>query len=185
MGAETGDAGWLACRHLHEASFFRLSSLFLTFPSLFPVSQSHPFPMSANERLSQLSNHIKAPQLAGPLLANQVAIITGAGQGIGRAAALLFAQHGAKVVVSDLDGAKADEVVKLIKEASGDALAVQGNVMDANFGEKLIKATVDKYGKINHIVNNAGFTNDKMLHNLDDATFQQMLECHSAYVCEP
>jgi NAD(P)-dependent dehydrogenase (short-subunit alcohol dehydrogenase family) len=104
--------------------------------------------------------------------------------GIGRAAALLFAQHGAKVVVSDLDGKKADEVVSLIKEAGGDALAVQGNVMDVNFGDKLIKSTVDKFGKINHIVNNAGFTNDKMLHNLDDATFQQMLDCHSEfYTC--
>lgn len=137
--------------------------------------------MSAANRLSQLANHINAPSLVGPLLNNQVAIITGAGQGIGRAAALLFAQHGAKVVVSDLDGKKAEEVVGLIKDAGGDALAVQGNVMDAGFGDKLIKSTVDKFGKINHIVNNAGFTNDKMLHNLDDATFQQMLDCHSEF----
>lgn len=134
---------------------------------------------AANQRLSQLSNQIGAPELAGPLLNNQVSLITGAGQGIGRAAAILFAQHGSKVVVSDLDGAKAEEVVKLIKDAGGEAFAVSGNVMDANFGEKVIKATIEKYGKINHIVNNAGFTNDKMLHTTDDATFQQMLDCHS------
>lgn len=72
-------------------------------------------------------------------------------------------------------------MVGLITEAGGDAIAVQGNVMDVSFGDKLIKSTVDKFGKINHIINNAGFTNDKMLHNLDDATFQQMLDCHSEY----
>lgn len=137
--------------------------------------------MSAADRLAKLAGHISAPQLAGPLLGSQVAIITGSGQGIGRAAALLFAQHGAKVVVTDLDGAKAEEVVELIKEAGGDALPFAGDVMDPAFGDKLVKAAIDKYGKINHIVNNAGFTNDKMMHNMDDATFQQMLDCHSTY----
>lgn len=105
----------------------------------------------ATDRLQQLSKHLGA-DLSGLLLKDQVAIITGSGQGIGRAAALLFALHGAKVVVSDLDGKKAEEVVKLIKDAGGDALAHAGNVMDADFGEKVVKATVDKFGKINHIV---------------------------------
>lgn len=132
----------------------------------------------ANERLQQLSKHLGA-NLGGALLQGQVAIITGSGQGIGRAAALLFAQHGAHVVVSDLDGAKAEEVAKEITDAGGSALAIQGNVMDPDFGEKTVKATVGKFGKINHIINNAGFTNDKMLHNIDDATFQQMLDCHT------
>lgn len=135
--------------------------------------------MSATDRLAQLSGHISAPQLAGPLMRDQVAIITGAAQGIGKAAALLFAQNGSKVIVSDLDGGKAEEVVKLIKDAGGEAHAVSGNVMDPSFGDKLVKATIDKYGKINHIVNNAGFTNDKMMHNMDDALFQQMLDCHT------
>lgn len=105
----------------------------------------------ANNRLSQLSQHLGA-DLTGQLLAGQVALITGAAQGIGKNAALLFAQHGAKVVVSDLDGNKANEVVKLITDAGGEAIAVAGNVMDADFGEKVVKAAIDKYGKINHIV---------------------------------
>jgi 3-oxoacyl-[acyl-carrier protein] reductase len=105
----------------------------------------------ASDRLSQLTQHLGA-DLTGPLLKGQVAIVTGSGQGIGKNAALLFAQHGAKVVVSDLDGKKADEVAKLITDAGGEALAVAGNVMDAEFGEKIVKATIDKFGKINHIV---------------------------------
>lgn len=136
---------------------------------------------SAADRLNNLANQIDAPQLSGPLLGNQVAIITGSGQGIGRAAALLFAQHGAKVVVTDLDEAKAKDVAQTIVSAGGDAIAFAGNVMDPSFGDKLIKVTVDKYGKINHIVNNAGFTNDKMMHTMDDALFQQMIDCHSMY----
>lgn len=105
----------------------------------------------ASERLSQLSSHLGA-DLTGALLKDQVAIITGSGQGIGRAAALLFAQHGAKVVVTDLDGKKAEEVADLITKAGGQALPFAGNVMDPDFGEKVVKATVDKFGKINHIV---------------------------------
>ncbi|CAO1635042.1 unnamed protein product [Sympodiomycopsis kandeliae] len=140
---------------------------------------------NASSRLSQLASHLtpsNAPgqsPLVGQLLANQVSIITGSGQGIGRSAAILFAAHGSKVVVSDLDEKKAEAVAEEIRSAGGEAIAFAGNVMDEGFADRLIKTTVDKWGKINHIVNNAGFTNDKMLHNLDDATFRQMLECHT------
>lgn len=121
--------------------------------------------MSSNDRLSQLLSHIAPPAgtpnaapLAGSLLQDQVAIITGAGQGIGRSVALLFATHGAKVVVSDLDGSRAKEVVDLIKKGGGEALEVVGNVMGDGFAEDLVKKTVERFGKINIIVNNAGFT---------------------------
>lgn len=119
---------------------------------------------NAASRLTQLASHLtpsdapgKSP-LVGQLLADQVSIITGSGQGIGRSAAILFAAHGSKVVVSDLDGKKAEAVAQEITSAGGEAIAVAGNVMDDAFADKLIKATVDKWGKINHIVNNAGFT---------------------------
>lgn len=124
---------------------------------------------SSSSRLAQLASHLSPPNipsagpLVGPLLPGQVALITGAGNGIGRATALLFAAHGAKVVVSDLDAAKAQEVVKEIEAAGGEALAVGGNVMEDGFAERLVKAAVEKFGKINHIVNNAGFT--KWVHN--------------------
>jgi 3-oxoacyl-[acyl-carrier protein] reductase len=105
----------------------------------------------ANQRLAQLSKQLGA-NLSGALLLDQVAIITGSGQGIGRAAALLFAQHGAKVVVADLDSKRADEVTKEITDAGGEALAFPCNVMDPDFGDKVVKATIEKFGKINHLV---------------------------------
>jgi 3-oxoacyl-[acyl-carrier protein] reductase len=120
-------------------------------------------------RLAQLASHITGhPGTGGPipapltgnLLQDQVCLITGSGQGIGRSCALLFAAHGAKVVISDLDGAKADSVRKEIEDAGGKdtAITVAGNVMEDGFAERLVKAAVDKWGKINVIVNNAGFT---------------------------
>lgn len=112
------------------------------------------------------------------MLKGQVAIITGAGQGIGESAALIFAAHGAHVVVSDLDGKKASAVAEKITQAGGSAIALPGNVMDKDFGDRVVKAAVDKWGKLNIIVNNAGFTADKMAHTTDDATFQLMLDCH-------
>ena len=68
------------------------------------------------------------------ILENQVAIITGSGQGIGAAAAKLFAAHGAQVVVSDLDAGKSNAMAAEIKEAGGDALAIPGDVTDPRIG---------------------------------------------------
>ncbi|KAL9934260.1 hypothetical protein V8E36_006716 [Tilletia maclaganii] len=113
-----------------------------------------------------------------PLLKDQVAIITGAGRGIGASAARLFAAHGARVVVSDLDAKQAQQVTDEIKAQGQQAFAFPGDVMAADFGERLVKATIEEYGKINHIVNNAGFTADKMSHNMDDATFELMHRVH-------
>lgn len=131
-----------------------------------PLSSAEPTMAS---RLAQLASHITGhPGTGGPvpapltgnLLQDQVCLITGSGQGIGRSCALLFAAHGAKVVISDLDGAKADSVRKEIEDVGGKdaAITVAGNVMEDGFAERLVKAAVDKWGKINVIVNNAGFT---------------------------
>jgi len=111
-------------------------------------------------------------------LAGEVAIITGAGQGIGRSAALLFAKEGAKVVVSDIDEKKMNAVVEEIKAAGGDAFGVPGDVGADDFPKKIVDATVQKYGKINHIVNNAGFTFDKMLHTTPDDSFDIIMRIH-------
>lgn len=119
--------------------------------------------MSA-DRLAQLTAHLTpadapgASPLVGQLLKDQVAIITGSGQGIGRSTAILFASHGACVVVSDLDESRSKAVTEEITNAGGNAISVPGNVMADDFAEKIVKAAVDKWGKINHIVNNAGFT---------------------------
>ncbi|KIY66309.1 NAD(P)-binding protein [Cylindrobasidium torrendii FP15055 ss-10] len=130
-----------------------------------------------SERLSQISGHLSNTHSRG-LLADEVAIITGAGQGIGRSAALLFAKEGAKVVISDIDGAKLESVAKEISEFGGDSLSVAGDVGADDFPKKIVDATVAKYGKINHIVNNAGFTFDKMLHTTPDDTFDIIMKIH-------
>lgn len=110
---------------------------------------------------------------------NQVVVITGAGRGIGAAAARLFAQHGARVVVNDLDAEPAEAVVADIEAAGGTALAVTGDVTDPAFPDQLMHAAVDAYGKINVLVNNAGFTWDGMLHKMTDEQWQRILDVHA------
>ncbi|KAF5344246.1 hypothetical protein D9758_012346 [Tetrapyrgos nigripes] len=129
------------------------------------------------QRLSQVSGHLSNTYGRG-LLAGEVAIITGAGQGIGRSAALLFAKEGAKVVISDIDAKKLEVVAQEIKELGGDSLSVAGDVGADDFPKKIVDATVAKYGKINHIVNNAGFTFDKMLHTTPDDTWDIIMKIH-------
>jgi 3-oxoacyl-[acyl-carrier protein] reductase len=112
------------------------------------------------------------------MFANQVAVITGAGRGIGAAAAHLFARHGAKVVVNDLNQEPADEVVAAIRAAGGEAFAVAGDVTEAEFPEGLMETAVSTYGKINILVNNAGYTWDGMLHKMNDKQWQAILDVH-------
>ncbi|HDP35721.1 MAG TPA: SDR family NAD(P)-dependent oxidoreductase, partial [Candidatus Hydrogenedentes bacterium] len=113
------------------------------------------------------------------LLENQVAIITGAGRGIGAAAAKLFASQGARVVASDLDAGPAEEVAAAIKGDGGEAVAIAGDVTDPAFPETVVKAAVDAYGKLNVLVNNAGYTWDGMTHKMSDKQFMAMLEVHN------
>ncbi|CAL1696837.1 unnamed protein product [Somion occarium] len=128
-------------------------------------------------RLSQVTGHLTNTYGRG-LLAGEVAIITGAAQGIGRSCALLYAKEGAKVVVTDLDEKKAQLVVDEIKAGGGDAIAVGGDVAADDFPQKVLEATIKKYGKLNHIVNNAGFTFDRMLHTTPDDAWDIIIKVH-------
>ena len=87
-------------------------------------------------------------------LKDRVAIITGAGSGIGKASALLFAKEGARVVVAD--AAKGEETVRLIKEAGGEATSVRVDVSKATDTQRMVRTAIDSYGKLDILFNNAG-----------------------------
>ena len=90
------------------------------------------------------------------VLENKVVIITGAGSGIGAATASLFAEHGAKVIVSDLNMESAQGVVDGIKKAGGTSFAVQANVTKFDEVEALVSKAINEYGQLDVMVNNAG-----------------------------
>jgi NAD(P)-dependent dehydrogenase (short-subunit alcohol dehydrogenase family) len=89
-------------------------------------------------------------------LAGKVAIVTGAGAGIGRSTALLFAKEGAEVVVADWDPEEGAKTVSLIEENGGAAIFVQVDVSKAAEVKRMVKTTVERYGKLDILVNNAG-----------------------------
>ena len=111
-------------------------------------------------------------------LDDRVAIVTGGGRGIGQATSLRLAADGASVVVNDIDDAPADETVALIEQAGGKAIKCVANTVDMAQAEALIQATIDAFGKIDIVVNNAGVTRDKMFHGLDDAQFDFVFDAN-------
>jgi len=121
------------------------------------------------------------------LLDGRVAIVTGAGRGIGREEALLLAKHGAKVVVNDLggghDGAGNDTgpaaaVVAEIKAAGGEAVANTESVSDWNAAARMVKQAVDTFGTLHIVVNNAGILRDRMIFNMDESDVDSVLGVH-------
>jgi len=121
------------------------------------------------------------------LLEGKVAIVTGAGGGLGRSHALVFAQEGAKVVVNDpgvsRDGAgtnskMADAVVAEIKKAGGEAVANYDSVATTEGAEAIIKTAVDKFGRVDILVNNAGILRDKTILNMTDDMWDLVLAVH-------
>ncbi|HLF69545.1 MAG TPA: SDR family oxidoreductase [Actinomycetota bacterium] len=109
-------------------------------------------------------------------LDDRVAIVTGAGRGIGAATAKLFAEQGAAVVVNDVDKDPAQEVVEAITKAGGRALLNVDNTVNAEASQNLINATVEEFGKLDILVNNAGITRDKTFHNMDDEQWDFVLD---------
>ncbi len=112
------------------------------------------------------------------LLENKVALVTGAARGIGQATAELFAQHGARVVMSDIDPVPLKEAAAAIQNAGGYVHAHAGDVTDPSFPDALIKATLEKFGGLDIIVNNAGYTWDGVIHKMTDAQWQAIIDCH-------
>jgi NAD(P)-dependent dehydrogenase (short-subunit alcohol dehydrogenase family) len=127
--------------------------------------------------------------MTGHRLQNKVGIITGAGAGIGRAEALLFAAEGAKIIVADWDKESGFATVKLIKEKGGEAALFQGNINKTEEVKKLIDFCVEKYGKLNILVNNAGINlagkGDSTVTETSEEIFDQVLgvDLRGSFLC--
>jgi NAD(P)-dependent dehydrogenase (short-subunit alcohol dehydrogenase family) len=114
----------------------------------------------------------------------KVVIVTGAGGGLGRAHALLFARHGARVIVNDLGGSAhgeganasaADQVVAEVRDAGGEAVANHDSVTD---GDKIVQNALDTYGRVDVVVNNAGILRDKSFAKMEDTDWDLVYRVH-------
>jgi 3-oxoacyl-[acyl-carrier protein] reductase len=110
------------------------------------------------------------------VLDGKAAIVTGSARGIGRATAELLAEHGAKVLINDLDGDIAEEASN---EIQGDTTAFAGDLTKEGVCEQLVDKAADAFGQIDIIVNNAGYTWDGPIHKMGDDQFQAMLDIHT------
>jgi len=118
-------------------------------------------------------------------LANKIALITGAGSGIGQSAALLFAREGATVVVNDLTGLKGEETVRMIAEVGGEAICVPADVTDPEQVEAMVAAVKSKYGRIDVLFNNAGISGVGMLHEIEPEVWDRVMRVNIRGVFMP
>lgn len=111
-------------------------------------------------------------------LSGKTALVTGAGRGIGQAAARKLAASGAAVMINDLDKDALFETAQAIAEAGGNVKAMPGDVTAADFPQKLVDATLKGFGSLDILVNNAGYTWDNVIQKTTDEQFQAMLDIH-------
>ena len=109
-------------------------------------------------------------------LDGRVAVITGSGRGIGRATAVRFAEEGAAVVVNDVDADPANETAEAVRGAGGRALVSTENTVNLAEAEAMMAAAAEEFGTVDIVVNNAGITRDKTIHNMDDDVWQFVLD---------
>jgi NAD(P)-dependent dehydrogenase (short-subunit alcohol dehydrogenase family) len=112
------------------------------------------------------------------LLADRVAIVTGAARGLGRAHALALARHGARVLINDLDTAAAEAVCAEIAGSGGEALTDGADVRDAAAVEAMVAAALGRWGRVDILVNNAGILRDRTFAKLDLADFRLVVDVH-------
>lgn len=115
-------------------------------------------------------------------LAGKVAVLTGAGRGLGREEALQLAKQGARVVINDIDLPDAKEAAHQtaedIKALGGEAIVVLGDCADSNDAQNLMKETIENFGDVNIFVNNAGFCRDKTIFSMSDEEFDSVVRVH-------
>ena len=120
-------------------------------------------------------------------LKNKVAIVTGAGRGIGRDIALLLAKEGAKVVINDLGGESdgqgndtkiADEVVREIQALGGEAVANYDSVADYESATNIVETAISSFGRLDIVVNNAGILRDRMLFKMSEEEWDAVIAVH-------
>jgi 3-oxoacyl-[acyl-carrier protein] reductase len=110
------------------------------------------------------------------VLDDKVAIVTGSARGIGRATAELLSEHGAKILINDLD---ADLAEQAASEIAGETVVYGRDLTAPGAPDELVKAAVDAWGRLDIIVNNAGYTIDGVIHTMTDDAFQKMLDIHT------
>ncbi|GAA3198244.1 SDR family NAD(P)-dependent oxidoreductase [Actinocorallia longicatena] len=111
-------------------------------------------------------------------LDGKVAIVTGAAQGLGKAEALALAAEGARLVLNDLPGDALEATAEEIRAAGGEATTLGADVADWNTGEGLVKTALATYGSLEILVNNAGFTRDRMLFNMSEEEWDSVVRVH-------
>ena len=122
------------------------------------------------------------------LLEGKIALVTGAGRagkGIGRSIALRLAKEGAKIAIADFVPDAADSVAKEVIDAGGEALAVYGSVSKPEDADKMVEATVDRFGRIDILVNNAGITRDNIIARMSEQEWDMVLDTNlkGVFVC--
>jgi 3-oxoacyl-[acyl-carrier protein] reductase len=110
------------------------------------------------------------------ILDDKVAIVTGSARGIGRATAELLSEHGAKVLINDLDGDVAEQTSR---EIEGETIVFAGDLTKPGVPDELVAKVIAEWGKVDILVNNAGYTLDAPIHKMSDEWFQRMLDIHS------
>ncbi|GII92956.1 SDR family NAD(P)-dependent oxidoreductase [Sinosporangium siamense] len=116
--------------------------------------------------------------MAAGTLTGKVALVSGAGRGIGRAVAERLAREGALIVINDMDEEPAEQAAQAVRDAGSEALTCVGSVTSADFAERFVSTAIDGFGGLDIVVNNAGYTWDAVIQKMTDEQWNAVLEVH-------